>query len=108
MAGGRQSERGDAIAKTEAYAVSCRERKKGRDALRSSEAHTQARSIAPPRPKWSQRRVPFGRQCPKPEETGEAHPPSDAGLRHIRQRAQIGRPDPRRNRYPLSSAEWVL
>jgi hypothetical protein len=28
MTGGRQSERGDAIAKTEAYAVSCRERKK--------------------------------------------------------------------------------
>ena len=32
--------------------------KEGRDALRASEAHRQARSIAPPRPKWSQRRVP--------------------------------------------------
>jgi hypothetical protein len=31
--------------------------KEGRDALRSSEAHTQARSIAPPWPKWSQGRV---------------------------------------------------
>jgi hypothetical protein len=44
-----------AIAQTEAYAVSCREQKKGRDAPRSSEAHPQARSIAPPRSKRTQR-----------------------------------------------------
>ncbi len=35
-------------------------------------------------------------------------PLSDAGLRHMRRRAQIVRPDRRRNRYPLSSAEGAL
>ena len=47
----------------------------------------------------------YWRPLPKTWETGEAHPPSDAGLRHIRRRAQIDRPDRRRNRYPLLSAE---
>jgi hypothetical protein len=74
-------------------------------ALRSSEAHPQARSIAPPWPERGQRRVPIGRHCPKPEETGEAHPAPGADLRHMRRRAQINRPDRRRNRYPRSSAE---
>jgi hypothetical protein len=55
-----------------------------RDALRSSEAHPQPRSIAPPRSKRSPRRGPIGRHCPKPEETGETHPPSDARIRHMR------------------------
>ena len=60
--------------------------KEGRDAVRSSEAHPQARPIAPARAERSQRRVPIGRHRPKPAETGEAHPPSDAGLRHMRRR----------------------
>ena len=60
--------------------------KEGRDALRSSEAHPQARSIAPARPERSQRRVPIGRHRPKSAETGEAHPPSGADLRHMRRR----------------------
>ena len=73
-----------AIAKTEAYVIT--PRTKGRDALRSFEAHPQARPIAPAWPKGSEGRVPVGRHRPKSEETGEAHPPSDAGLRHIRRR----------------------
>jgi len=79
--------------------------KKGRDALRSSEAHPQARSIAPPRSKRSQRRVPISRHRPKSEETGKAHPSPGADLRHMRRRAPIPPPDGRRNRYPLPSAE---
>ena len=62
--------------------------KEGRDALRSSKAHPQARSIAPSWPKWSQRRVPIGRHRPKSPETGEAHPSSGADLRHMRPRGQ--------------------
>ena len=53
------------IAKTEAYAVSCRERKKVEMLFRSSEAHPQAGSIAPPRSKRSQRRVPLRPLPPK-------------------------------------------
>ena len=60
--------------------------KEGRDAVRSSEAHPQARSIAPARPERSERRVPTGRHCPKSAETGEAHPPPGADLRHMRRR----------------------
>ena len=82
--------------------------KESRDALRSSEAHPQAWSIAPPWPERGQRRVPISRHRPKSAETGEAHPPPGADLRHIRRRTQINRPDRRRNRYPLSSADGVL
>src|ERR1700722_19960860 len=60
--------------------------KEGRDALRSSEAHPQAGSIAPPWSKRSQRRVPISRHRPKSPETGEAHPSSGADLRHMRRR----------------------
>src|SRR5580698_1130954 len=63
--------------------------KEGRDALRSSEADPQARSIAPPWPKWSQGRVPVGRHSPKPPETGEAHPSSGTDLRHMRRRGKL-------------------
>ena len=62
-----------AIAKTEAYAVSCRERKEGRDALRSSEMVAQARSIAPAWPERGQRRVSC-RHSRKSAETGELIP----------------------------------
>jgi hypothetical protein len=82
--------------------------KEGRDALRSSQAHPQARSIAPPWPKRSQGRVPIGRHRPKSEENGEAHPAPGANLRHMRRRARIPPADCRRNRCPLSSAEGVL
>ena len=44
-----------AIAKTEAYAVSCRERKKVEMLFAHLEAHPQARSVAPSRSKRSQR-----------------------------------------------------
>ena len=62
-----------AIAKTEAYVVSRRRTKEGRDAVRSFEAHPQARPIAPAWPKGSQGRVPVGRRRPKSAEIGEAH-----------------------------------
>ena len=74
-----------AIAKTEAYAVSCRERKKVemlfghlKRILRLGRLRLRGPSGA--------KDVPIGRHRPKPEETGKAHPPSDAGLRHIRRR----------------------
>src|SRR3984885_11913310 len=60
--------------------------KEGRDALRSSEAHPQARSIAPPWPERSQGRVPIGRHRPKSAETGETHPLPGAILRPVRRR----------------------
>src|ERR1700722_6265793 len=63
--------------------------KEGRDALRSSEAHPQAGSIAPPRSKRSQRRVPLSRHRPKSAKTGEAYPPPCADPRHIREEAGI-------------------
>ena len=81
--------------------------KEGRDALRSSEAHPQARSIAAAWAERSQRRVPLSRHSPKSAETGEAHPLPGAGLRPVRRGPEI-RPDCRRNRCPLSSAEGVL
>ena len=50
--------------------------KKGRDALRSSEAHPQARSIARPWPQRSQRdEFPLAATAPESAETGEAHSP---------------------------------
>src|ERR1700748_1640297 len=60
--------------------------KEGRDALRSSEAHPQTWSIAPPWPERSQGRVPVGRHRPKSAETGETHPLPGAGLRPVRRR----------------------
>jgi len=48
--------------------------KEGRDAVRASEAHPQARPIAPAWPKGSQGRVPLSRYRPKSAETGESHP----------------------------------
>src|ERR1700722_7978304 len=60
--------------------------KEGRDALRSSEAHPQARSIAPPWPDRRQGRVPIGRHRPKSAETGETHPLPGADLRAVRRR----------------------
>ena len=48
-----------AIARTEAYAVSCRERKKVEMLFAHLKRILQARSIAPPRPKWSQGRAPM-------------------------------------------------
>jgi hypothetical protein len=52
------------IAKTEAYAVSRRERKKV-EMLFAHLKRILRRSIAPPWPKWSQRRVPTSRHSPK-------------------------------------------
>src|ERR1700722_7662059 len=63
--------------------------KKGRDALRSSEAHPQTRSIAPSWPERSQGRVPIGRYRPKSAETGETHPLPGAGLRPVRRRGPL-------------------
>ena len=60
--------------------------KECRDALRSSEAHPQTRSIAPPWPERRQGRVPIGRHYPKSAETGETHPLPGAGLRPVRRR----------------------
>src|ERR1700729_3455801 len=47
--------------------------KEGRDAVRSSEAHPQARPTAPARAERGQRRGPLSRHSPKSAETGEAH-----------------------------------
>src|SRR5271166_250307 len=73
--------------------------KEGRDALRSPEAHPQARSIASAWAEWSQRRVPVGRHRPKSAETGEADPPSGADLRRMRRSGQPsladGTPNPK-------------
>ena len=77
-----------AIAKTEAYAVSRRERKKVEMLFAHHEAHPWARSIAPPRSKRSQRRIPLSRHRPKSAKTGEAYPPPCADPRHIRRRGR--------------------
>jgi hypothetical protein len=82
--------------------------KEGRDALRSSEAHPQARSIAPAWPERGQRRAPLGRHSPKSAETGEAHPLPGGDLRHMRRRLKSSAPDGRRDRYALSPDERVL
>ena len=63
-----------AIAKTEAYAVSCRERKKVEMFFAHLKRTLRTRSIAPSWPDRSQRRVPIGRHRPKFEETGQALP----------------------------------
>jgi hypothetical protein len=63
-----------AIAKTEALRRLTPGTKEGRDALRSSIAHPQARSVARAGSERSQRRVPIGRHRPKSPKTGEAHP----------------------------------
>jgi radical SAM protein with 4Fe4S-binding SPASM domain len=60
----------------------------GRDAVCASQAHPQARPIAPPWPKRGERRVPIGGHCPKPAETG-CSSPSHAGLRHMRRSGQL-------------------
>ena len=78
--------------------------KEGRDALRSSEAHPQARSVAPPWPKRSQRRVPPSRHSPKSAETGEAHSAPGADLRHMRPR---GSASPRLQ-LSLSGHSWPI
>ena len=49
------------IAKTEAYRTSCKQRKKGRDAVRASEAHYAAGPTALARTVWRQRRIPAPR-----------------------------------------------
>jgi hypothetical protein len=63
-------------------------KKKGRDALRSSQAHPQAGSIAPAWAERSQRRVPLSRHRPKSAKIGEAHSAPGAHLRHMRRRAR--------------------
>jgi hypothetical protein len=74
-----------AIAKTEAYAVSRRERKKVemlfahlKRILGSIDCACAAQAERKTSSYW--------RPPPKSKETGEAHPPSDAHLRHIRRR----------------------
>jgi Transposase DDE domain/Transposase domain (DUF772) len=74
-----------AIAKTEAYAVSCRERKKVemlfahlKRILRLGRLRLRGPSGA--------KEVPIGRHRPKSAETGETHPLPGAGLRPVRRR----------------------
>jgi hypothetical protein len=93
-----------AIAKTEAYAVSRRERKKVEMLFAHLKRILRLDRLRLRGPSGAKDEF-IGGHRPKAEETGEAHPPSDARIRHMRRRAQIGRPDRRRNRYPLSSAE---
>jgi hypothetical protein len=63
-------------------------KKKGRDALRSSQAHPPAGSIAPAWAERSQRRVPLSRHSPKSAKIGEAHSAPGTDLRHMRRRAR--------------------
>ena len=75
-----------AIAKTEAYVVSCRQRKK----VEMLFAHLKRilglgkLRLRGPSGAKDQRRVPVGGHRPKSAETGEAHPLSEADLRHMR------------------------
>ena len=52
---------------------------------RLPETHSERTRLAV-EPERGQRRVPIGRHSPKSAETGEAHPPSGADLRHMRRR----------------------
>src|SRR5271154_6550321 len=83
-------------------------KKKGRDALRSSEAHPQARSIAPPSPERGQRRVPLSRHRPKSAKIGEAHSAAGAHLRHMRRRARNLPRSPRHKSKVLAPEQGVL
>jgi hypothetical protein len=57
---------------TPAYLQSRRERKKGRDALRPSQAHPQAQPLAAARSPRCTRRVPARRHCSEPSEIGQS------------------------------------
>jgi hypothetical protein len=71
------------IAKTEAYAVSRRQRKKGGDAVRPSQADPASRSAEAPRTHGRPRRVPARRHRPEPAEIGQADPHPDSYPRHL-------------------------
>ena len=95
-----------AIAKTEAYAVSCRERKKV-EMLFSAHLKRILRlgRLRLRGPNGAKDEFLFGRHRAKSQETGEADPAPGPDLCHISRRARIPPSDCRRNRYPLSSAE---
>jgi len=75
-----------AIAETEAYVVSRRERKIVEMFFCPSQAYPQDRPIKASWSKWSQRWVPLGRHRPKSAETGEANPRFGADLGRMRRR----------------------
>jgi hypothetical protein len=75
-----------AIAKTEAYAVSRRERKKVEMLFAHLKRILRLDRLRPTWAERSQKGVSIGGHCPKPEETGEAHPGPGADLRHMRRR----------------------
>ena len=97
-----------AIAKArEPTAVSVAKRKKVEMLLRSSEAHSQARSIlAPPNgPQRSQGRVPIGRPA---QNLRKLAAPCRPGLRHIRRTSSTGPPSSSSQPLPPLSAQGVL
>ena len=73
-----------AIAKTEAYAVSCRERKKVEMLFAHLKRILRLGRLRLRGPSGAKDEF-LCRHSPKSKETGEAHPPPGAGLRHMRQ-----------------------
>src|SRR5205085_539548 len=73
------------IAKTDEYQTSRRQRKKGRDAVRSPEAYSEARSAPTTRAERRPRRVPPRRDRSEPPQTRQADPDAVAGLTDVRQ-----------------------
>ena len=78
-----------AIAKTEAYAVSCRERKKVGMPLPPPEPLPRPPRARPPPPPWGPGRRPPVRPRPKSWGICGAPPPPRANLRHMRRRAPL-------------------
>src|ERR1700723_2378810 len=83
-------------------------KKKGRDALRSSQAHPPAGSIAPAWAERSQSRVPLSRYSPKSAKIGEAHSAPGTDLRHMRRRARNLPRGQRHKSQVLAPKQWVL
>ena len=91
-----------AIAKTEAYAVSRRERKKVEMLFAHLKRILRLGRLRLRGPNGAKGRVPIGRHSPKSPETGEDHPLPGADLRHMRRSRPIfladSRPEAHRRR----------
>ena len=94
-----------AIAKTEAYAVSRRERKKVEMLFAHLKRILRLDRLRLRGPSGAKDEFLLAATAQNLRKLAKLIPLTTAGLRHIRRRAQIDRPDRRRNRYPLSSAE---
>jgi hypothetical protein len=81
-----------AIAKTEVYAISRRERKKVEMLVVHLKRILGLGKAAPPGTGRCERRIPVSGHRPKSSDPGEAHPPSAANLRHMMRRRASSRP----------------